>query len=241
MTASFSTVWHILRALSFPLLLVAWCGDAKAGAPFVTDDPGIPEQGQFDLYLFTNGAVGEAGDALGLELNYAATGDLQLTASIPTSNEGGGRLGNSELAAKYRFVRQEDFGWDVAVAPRLFLPSTENAGSKIFIPVWLGRNFGKWSTFGGGGCAINDQTRGRNYCLGGGAVTYEVSRALSMGAEVFRQGAESAGDFSSTGIGVGLQYAAGKNLQLLTSLGPRFEDVTGNTEVGWYISLLLSY
>ena len=64
----------------------------------------------------------------GIDFNYGGAPDLQLTAVVPLeydSRAGGPEtgIGNIELAAKYRFLHQDDFGWDVAVFPRVFLPS----------------------------------------------------------------------------------------------------------------------
>jgi hypothetical protein len=65
-------------------------------------------------------------------------------------------LGNVELAAKYRFLHQDTVGWDVAVFPRVFLPSGsgivgDNRAS-LLLPVWVQRDWtSAWSTFGGGG------------------------------------------------------------------------------------------
>ena len=246
MTALFVMARHVSHTLSFLALLGAPFEVAKAGAPYITDDPGIPDRGQFDLYLFTTGAIGEPGGTFGLELNYALTDNVQLTANVPMERDVGGPitqtvLGNPELAAKYRFIRQDDFGWDVATAPRLFLPSSANGGSKIFIPIWIGKSLDKWSTFGGGGCTIDAKSGGKNHCIAGWAVTYQIAQSLSLGTEIYRQGAEATGAHSSTGLGLGFQYTAGRSVQLLTALGPRFEDVTGETQLGWHMSVLLSF
>jgi hypothetical protein len=55
--------------------------------------------------------------------------DLQLTAVAPVAynspavGSAVAGLGNVELAAKYRFLHQSEIGWDIAVFPRVFLPS----------------------------------------------------------------------------------------------------------------------
>ena len=104
---------------------------AFAGPPYVTDDPEPTEYGHFEIYLFGNGTITRdgMGGAAGVDFNYGALPDLQLTAVVPAGYDkpetGSGAVGlsNVELAAKYRFLHQEEFGWDVAIFPRLFLPS----------------------------------------------------------------------------------------------------------------------
>ncbi|MFZ0990228.1 MAG: hypothetical protein WAN27_21165, partial [Xanthobacteraceae bacterium] len=102
--------------------------------------------------------------------------DLQLTAtlplgfSFPTGDNTQFGLSNVELAAKYRFLHQATFGWDVAVFPRLFLPSASNVvgdrNASLLLPVWAQRDLGDgWTTFGGGGTlsggAFTELLRGR--------------------------------------------------------------------------------
>lgn len=246
MTTVFDMVRHLFAMLPLLALLASPVEIAKAGPPYNTDDPGIPDRDQIDLYLFTTGTIDESGGTFGLELNYALTDDIQLTADVPMERDVGlpvarTVLGNSELAVKYRFIRQANFGWDVAMVPRLFLPSFAAGGTKMFVPIWIGKNYDKWSTFGGGGCTVDWTNGGKNYCFAGWAGTYQIAHSLSLGMEIYRQGADASGAHSSTGVGLGLQYAAGKGIQLLTALEPNFEDVTGETQVGWHMSVLLSF
>jgi hypothetical protein len=142
-----------------------------AGPPYLTDDPEPTDYKHFEIYNFTNGTATRAdtnGEA-GIDINYGGAPNLQLTATIPAAYSlpnGGplaGGFGNVELAAKYRFLTQQNFGLDVAVFPRVFLPSgSSNVGARhasYLLPVWMQKDWGPWSAFGGGGCEIN---RGRD-------------------------------------------------------------------------------
>jgi hypothetical protein len=98
----------------------------------------------------------------GIDFNYGALPDLQLTAvtplafALPAGAANEIRGGNVELAAKYRFLHQATTGWDVALFPRVFLPSVSSRVGEdhpaLLLPLWLEKDWGKWSTFGGGGC-----------------------------------------------------------------------------------------
>src|ERR1700710_413692 len=136
---------------------------ALAGPPYVTDDPQPTELGHYEIYAFAGGSAARdgSGGAGGIDFNYGAAQDLQLTAVLPLawdSPRAGGRaagLGNVELAAKYKFLHQDDVGVDVAFFPRVFLPAGSPAlGERhvsLLLPLWIGRSWGTWSTFGGGG------------------------------------------------------------------------------------------
>ena len=39
----------------------------------------------------------------------------------PVGSDSASGLGNIELAAKYRFLHQDQIGWDVAIFPRYFV------------------------------------------------------------------------------------------------------------------------
>ncbi|HEX4194636.1 MAG TPA: hypothetical protein VHY80_16120, partial [Stellaceae bacterium] len=58
---------------------------AEAGPPFVSDDPEPTDYQHYEIYLFTNGsnaADGTTGES-GVDFNYGALPDLQLTAVVP--------------------------------------------------------------------------------------------------------------------------------------------------------------
>src|ERR1700674_673537 len=89
--------------------MVALARPALAGPPYVSDDPEPTDYKHFEIYTFSNGTAtrGDIGGASGLDLNYVAEQNLQLTATPPIGfdNPAGGNMsfvpGNIELAAKY--------------------------------------------------------------------------------------------------------------------------------------------
>ena len=115
-------------------VLVVLARPAVAGPPFVSDDPEPTPYRHFEIYTFNNGTNSRdgTGGETGIDFNDGAAPDLQLTATLPAGFDqragGGTNFGpsNVELAAKYRFLHQNTFGLDVAVFPRLFLPSGSN-------------------------------------------------------------------------------------------------------------------
>ncbi len=104
---------------------------ALAGPPYLTDDPEPTDYQHFEIYTFSQGMATQDGvnGEGGIDFNYGGAPNLQLTATLPAAYDfpvsGSPAIGpgNIELAAKYRFLTQDNFGLDVAVFPRLFLPS----------------------------------------------------------------------------------------------------------------------
>ncbi|MGC9954307.1 MAG: transporter [Rhizomicrobium sp.] len=241
------------RIVALGVLLLALARPALGGPPYVSDDPEPTDYKQFEIYLFTGGtaARGGTGGAAGLDFNYGAAPDLQLTAVVPLSFDnpvGGGTatgLGNIELAAKYRFLHQEDFGWGVAVFPRLFLPSGSPAvgerHASLLLPIWLGKDWGDWFTFGGGGCEINRGGDSQNFCLMGWALTRQVSPNLRIGAEFYHQTADTRGGRASTGIGAGAVYDLSDHYHLMGSFGPSIQNAGETSRYSWYMALLFTF
>jgi hypothetical protein len=74
---------HLSRCAGLALAVLA--RPALAGPPFVSDDPEPTPYRHFEIYTFNNGTNtrdGTAGEA-GIDFNYGAAPDLQLTATLP--------------------------------------------------------------------------------------------------------------------------------------------------------------
>ena len=162
---SCATEFPMLRQWAFILIaMAALVRPARAGPwPYVSDDPEPTDYQHFEIYTFNSGTTTRAGTGAksGIDFNYGAAPNLQLTATVPVGFEpaaGGATnfgLSNVELAAKYRFLHQDGFGLDVSVFPRIFLPSGSNSvgdnRASVFLPVWVQKDWsGGWSAFGGG-------------------------------------------------------------------------------------------
>ena len=226
---------------------------ALAGPPFVTDDPEPTDYRHFEIYAFAQGSSShsDTDSSFGIDFNYGATPDLQLTAVVPyeveTPSGGATATGfsNVELAAKYRFLHQESAGWDAAVFPRLFVPSASaEVGERhisMLLPLWVQRSWGDWSTFGGGGCALNRSRDTQDYCLLGWALTRHLLPNLLIGAEIVHQGADAKGGRAATGMGGGGVYDLNDHLHLMAYFGPGLQNTSQTARYTWYASVLFTF
>lgn len=234
------------------MALGLWTLPALAGPPYVTDDPEPTDKGHYEIYLFAGGTTtrDDSSGAGGIDFNYGAADDLQLTAVLPVAwrNADGmsaSNLGNIELAAKYKFLHQDDVGVDVAFFPRVFLPAgSETVGERhvsLLLPFWIGRSWDRWSTFGGGGCTINNGGDSQNFCQLGWALTREVVPGLQLGAEIYHETADTRGGKPSTGIGFGANYDLTDNFHLMGSIGPGIQNAATTNQMTWYTALLVTF
>jgi hypothetical protein len=234
-------------------LLAASSSFAFAGPPYITDDPEPTDYRHYEIYLFANGARsldGASGES-GVDFNYGALPDLQLTAVLPIGysfpDGAATEIGpaNIELAAKYRFLHQAQIGWDIAVFPRVFLPTlSSRVGDNhpaLLVPFWVEKDWDDWSTFGGGGCEINRGGDAKNFCLAGWALTRQVLPELQIGAELVHQTPSTKGGRSSTGIGAGVKYDLTDHYHLLGSFGPSLQNTNQTSQLSWYAAMLFTF
>ncbi|MFZ0720585.1 MAG: hypothetical protein WAM99_06900 [Xanthobacteraceae bacterium] len=226
---------------------------AMAGPPYLTDDPEPTDYQHFEIYTFANGTAtqdGTSGEG-GIDFNYGGAPNLQLTATLPAGysispiGPSAFNLGNVELAAKYRFLTQQNFGLDIAIFPRVFLPSPSPAVGEqhvsFLLPLWLEKDWGQWSAFGGGGCEFNRGGVSQDFCLMGAVVTRQFTTNLQLGLELFHQTPDTQGGLATTSVGVGLRYDLNDNIHLLGYLGRGVQNVAQTDQVNWYTSILFTF
>lgn len=209
---------------------------AFAGPPYLTDDPIPTDTGHWEIYAFTGGeGFGSALDmGAGTDLNYGPVKDVQLTATLPLSFAHdpvtGWRsgAGDVEIGVKYRFFHDERSGVSAAIFPRVILPTSSLATdgrTRFLLPLWIGKDFaGGTSLFGGGGYLINPGAGNRDFWQAAVALTRELGKEVSVGAEVTRQGPDVVGGTAQTRAGVGAIIHLSGPASLLLSGGPTWAD-----------------
>lgn len=244
-------------ALAVALVLAGVAADqAVAGPPYLSDDPEPTDLSHWEIYNFVNGAKdhGAVSGEGGIDLNYGAFKDVQLTGVFPAgyTSDGGYRLkhlagyaGVVELAAKFKLVHQDEHSLvpDVAVFPRVFIPTNSHFGppkTNLLLPVWAQKDWGDWSVFGGGGYQINPGAGQKSFWQGGLAVTRAFGKAFTLGGEVYGQGKDARDGTGSVTLNVASTYRFTEHWSLLASAGPvRHSDGTHGSI--FYLSLKADY
>jgi hypothetical protein len=235
----------LLRLAAVALVCAAATVPAGAGPPYATDDPAPTDTGHWEIYSFATaeGRGGSFEGTAGLDLNYGALPGVQLTATLPVTfaDAGSTRFGNLELGVKYRFLNRSKRGLSAAIFPRVVLPTGPDRGlSSWLLPVWVQKDIGKWSIFGGGGYTLHPGAGNCDYATGGIAVTREIGDGLTLGVEALRQGPDNVDARAATLLGLGGSVHLKGLLSLIASGGPTFED-GGDTRWRGYVALALNY
>jgi hypothetical protein len=250
----------------FLIALLLSSSVSLAGPPFLTDDPVPVDRGHWEINNYVAGSLANGasvGVAPGVDANYGAAQNLQLHLLVPAavaqingmSTQWG--LGDVELGAKYRFLPAEEKDWwpQAAFYPFLDFPTgnTERGlgtgATHAFFPIWLQKDFGKWSTYGGGGYWVNPGVGNKNFWYAGWVVQYQLTDTLSLGGEVFHQtsssiavpGIVSLGSKDTTGLNFGGVYDVNNTYHFLFSFGRALENVSASSLFSFYAALRLTY
>jgi hypothetical protein len=143
--------------------LFAFCGHrayAQGGPPMITDDPGTPGNGKFEINLavaFERRPSEIAFDAPAIDINYGVGENIQLTlqtAPVILKRRGHGAiggLGGTEAALKWRFLDEEKAGVDVSMFPRVIFNIVDSSirrglsedGTRVQLPFQVAKKFGR--------------------------------------------------------------------------------------------------
>ena len=245
------------RLSGFVTLAMLCLGEmAHAGPPYLTDDPEPVEQGHGEVYLFsmgTRGKDGSTGLLPAIEANYGAAKDLQLHVIVPEfdahlphqARQSG--LGDVELGAKYRFVDEDEEGWRpmVGIFPLAEVPShastLSSSQTRSYLPLWVQKSWGPWTTYGGGGYWFNPGATNLNYWFEGWLLQRKLSDSLALGAEVFHQSATAVGLKATSGVNVGATWDLSDHHHLLASAGKGLWDGSGSNLFSYYAGYQYTY
>jgi len=134
---------------------------AQGGPPMITDDPGTPGNGKWEINLalaFEHRPGETSYDLPAIDLNYGVGEHIQLTLQtapvlLKRSGQGAiGGIGGTEAALKWRFVDEEANSVDVSTFPRIIFNVTQSSarrglsqdGTRFQVPVELAKKLGPW-------------------------------------------------------------------------------------------------
>jgi hypothetical protein len=225
---------------------------ALAGPPYLTDDPEPVEYQHWEVYLASQHEVttdGATGTAPHFEVNYGAAPNLQLhiIAPLEYARPSGGPTsygpGDIELGTKLRFVEERDGVPMIGTFPMLELP-LGNAAKGLgtghvhgFIPLWLQKSLGPWSSYGGGGYWLNPGEGHRDFVALGWQAQRRLGELAALGAEIFYTSADRIGGRYNLRFNIGLVVDATSHHHVLVSAG---RSIVGDSRLLGYLAYQLT-
>jgi hypothetical protein len=217
-----------------------------AGPPYNTDDPVPVELHHWECNFATqyqHSRGGSSGVAPVLEFNQGGAPNLQLHILVPmafNSQSGGASqygLGDAEIGAKYRFMRETSSQPMAAIFPAAEIPTGNaqkglgNGKAQFFLPVWLQKSSGRWTSDLGGGFWRNPGEGNRDFWFFGWQLQRQMTHRLALGGEVFTTTPNADDASSRTAINLGGTYDFDEGHHLLASVG---NDVHGPNHIFMY-------
>jgi hypothetical protein len=224
-------------SLAVVLSVVSWSARSLAGPPYTTDDPEPVEYQHWELYLASatsHDRGGWIGTAPHWEVNYGAVPNVQLhlIAPLAYSVPDGGRsaygFGDVELGIKYRFVGEQKWVPQMGTFPLLEVPTGSrgsglgNGTAQVFLPLWLQKSMGQWTTYGGAGFWIDTGQDSRHWWYFGWQVQRQLFPGFALGAEVFHLTPREPGTERDTRFNLGAVVDFSDQHHVLLSAGRGF-------------------
>ncbi len=220
------------------LAILRFGGTTVAGPPYVTDDPEPVDYQHWEFYLATQDSDFRrdwSGTAPHFELNYGVAPEVQLhliaplAYDVPPAGAAHYGLADVELGVKYRFVQETNWLPQVGVFPMLELPTGSahnnlgNGHLQAFLPLWLQKSWGAWTSYGGGGYGVNSFSGNQNWRFFGAVLQNQVMTNLAVGLEIYHQDIYQS-DFPNRGtaFNFGAVYDFTDQHHLLFSAGRSF-------------------
>jgi hypothetical protein len=225
----------------------------RAGPPYVTDDPEPVEHRHWEVYLATlpvHERDGWTSTAPHIEVNYGALPGLQLhliaplTYSAPAHGGGAFGYGDTELGAKFRFLDEGKWTPMIGTFPLVEVPTGAqarglgNGTAQVFVPFWLQKSFGEWTTYGGWGVWLDAGNADRHWWFFGWLVQRRFFDRWTVGAEIYHTTPEEHGADGDTRFNVGTTFDITEDHHLLLSAG---RSIAGDCLFQGYFAYQLTF
>ncbi len=244
------------RIFIFPgvlMLGVLLSPNLQAGPPFFTDDPVPLDLHHWEVYLasqdfFTRDMA--SGTLPHLEVNYGATGEVMFHLIAPLAYDKPKGMafqygpGDIELGLKYRFVHETKSRPQVGTFPHVQLPvgsqsrGLGNGYAQVFLPLWVQKSWGPWTSYGGGGYWINPGSGNKDFWMFGWEVQRDLSKKVTVGAELIHNTPDSVGSGGETAFNIGALVAFDEKKAVIFSAG---RDIRGDNNFFAYIAMYWTF
>jgi hypothetical protein len=221
-----------------------------AGPPFDTDDPEPVDFKHWEYYLSSMNTF-QPGFATGtlphFEMNYGIIPNCQFHMELPMNynkirhEEFEYGYSTTELGFKYRFFQSKDKSLQIGIFPIFELPTIKNKifsnNLQIYLPLWIQKTRGNWTTYGGCGYWINSGTNNKNWLFTGWEIQYDFSKFFTLGGELFYRTASTVDSRSFAGFNIGGFVNISDNIHFIYSFG---HSITKDKSFMSYIGLLMT-
>jgi hypothetical protein len=226
------------------------CAHAQGGPPMITDNPGTPGNGQWEInaaYLEDRTAMALDRSFPHIDLNYGLGEHIQLKYEtgylfVSGVNSDGVKrdVDDSLLGIKWRFLDQEKAGVEMSVYPQLEIVNSNRSvgrgiaepGPNLLLPVEIAHAFGSITVVSEVGYQYWSEQP--NEWVAGLLGAIEVSKQLELMAEI-RSVSERFLSGADLIVNVGLRQEVVRHLKLLAAAGTGLRSGPDSTRFVGYL------
>lgn len=207
---------------------------AQAGPPFLSNDPGTPGNGRWEINIAAAQSVASTSAAYQvpqLDVNYGIGDRIQLTYEVPyviataDGQPAHAGFGNAYPGLKWRFIDQGEDGWQVSAFPQLQtrvaraaeLRGIGEPGPRLLLPLEAAVRVGAVDLDMEAGCYVPE--RGAHEEIAGLVAGHRFAGGLDLAAELYRDQPSGAQALGTTTLDVGGRYELGRHLLALFMAG----------------------
>ncbi len=222
-------IWSCALTIVIPRV-----GIAQAGPPFLSNDPGTPGNGNWEINLAAAQTIERASASYQLpqiDLNFGIGDRVQLTYEVPyvlqTADAQSSHSGwsNAYPGVKWRFMDQGEGGWQVSLFPQVQTGSTLSAqqrgigspGPRLLLPVEAATKLGFLDLDVEGGYYF--PKRGPREEIFGLVAGHTFAERFDLAAEVYRDHPLGPPSTSTTTLDLGGRYQIKRSLIALFMAG----------------------
>jgi hypothetical protein len=219
----------------------------QGGPPMITDDPGTPGAGKWEINLaiaFEHRPGETAVDAPAIDLNYGVGDRIQLTLQggpvlLKRSDHGAiGGLGGTEAAMKWRFVDDERTGITMSMFPRIVFNISQSSvrrglaedGTRFQIPLQFAKAFSGFDIDFEWGPLVS--TVGPAQWLYGVVVAVDVGKTAAVMAELHGTSRTNFSD-DELAVNVGFRQKLNDQCVFIGSLGHELRSSEARALIGY--------
>ena len=227
---------------------------AQGGPPMVVDDPDTPGDGRWEINsAYTDRLTKQARfrSFPHVDVNYGLGDHIQLKyetgwvfANVPDAVGVRSGLDNSLLGVKWRFLDQDNTGFNMSVYPQLQVENSTGSvargiadpGPNLFLPFEVSRDFGRFKLVGEVG--YHFQRKDENEWVFGILGGLPVSEDLELLSEVQSTGHKFL-NHSDVLFNIGLRKGLGSHCKLLAAVGRGLTNGPDRTSFIAYLGIQL--
>jgi hypothetical protein len=224
------------RLFIFCLIILLPHQISFGGPPFDTDDPEPVNFKHWEYYISSINNHQQSvwsGTSPHFEINYGLVPNVQVHLLMPMNyffsrHQGSGfGYADTEFGIKYRFVKETENSPQIGTFPIIEIPTIKNnefsdGKTKIYLPVWMQKSWGKLTTYGGAGYWINPGAGNKNWIFSGWEIQYDFSKTLTLGGEIYYHTASTSDTRSEMGFNMGGSLNPTEKFHIIFSFGHTF-------------------